>query len=202
MDVRICFFGDSLVNGTGDPDCRGWVGRVCAAVRQEGLDVTCYNLGIRRDTSADVLGRWRREADARLPAGIARCLVFSFGANDCIFENGCRRVQPAHSVSNAHAILAAAVAYAPTVMIGPAPLSETAVNDRIQELVPAFAAVCHELGAPFLDVFGRLKSSSAWMQEVTQGDGAHPGRRGYESLATLVKEWPAWHAWLESIHEA
>jgi lysophospholipase L1-like esterase len=199
MDVRICFFGDSLVNGTGDPDCRGWVGRVCAAARQEGLDITCYNLGIRRDTSADILGRWRREADMRLPAGMAHRLVFSFGANDYIFENGCRRVQPGDSVSNAHAILAAAVAYVPTLMISPAPLSETAVNNRIQALVPALGAVCQDLGVPFLDVFGPLASSSTWMQEITQGDGAHPGRRAYEELAALVARSPGWRAWLGSI---
>jgi acyl-CoA thioesterase I len=194
MDVRICFFGDSLINGTGDPDCLGWVGRVCAAARQKGTDVTCYNLGIRRDTSADILRRWRREADIRLPAEIARRLVFSFGANDCIFESSSRRVQLHQTVSNAKAILAAAVAFAPTVMIGPAPISEAGVNDRIQELVPALGATCDELGVPFLDVFNQLKSSATWMQEVTQGDGAHPGRQGYEELALLIDRWRAWLA--------
>ncbi|HZC55143.1 MAG TPA: hypothetical protein VE396_03730 [Xanthobacteraceae bacterium] len=29
--IRICFFGDSMVNGTGDDACLGWVGRICAA---------------------------------------------------------------------------------------------------------------------------------------------------------------------------
>jgi acyl-CoA thioesterase I len=196
MDTRIYFFGDSLVNGTGDPDCLGWVGRICAAARQKGLDITCYNLGIRRDTSADILGRWRREADLRLPAGMACRLVFSFGTNDCVFENGSRRVPPAQTVTNAHATLVAAVAYAPTLMIGPAPIFEPAVNDRIQALVPELAAVCDAIGVPFLDVFGPLASSSTWMLEVAQGDGAHPGCQGYQELASLVNDWPRWHAWL------
>jgi hypothetical protein len=52
--MRICFVGDSLVNGTGDPVGLGWVGRACAAARRRGHEVTCYNLGIRRDTSADI----------------------------------------------------------------------------------------------------------------------------------------------------
>ena len=42
--MRICFFGDSFVNGTGDDDCRGWPGRLCAEARQRGCDVTLYNL--------------------------------------------------------------------------------------------------------------------------------------------------------------
>src|SRR6202011_3560744 len=83
VPIRICFFGDSMVNGTGDDACLGWVGRVCAAARRRGRDLTCYNLGIRRDTSADVLARWQREAEARLLPEHDGRLIFSFGANDC-----------------------------------------------------------------------------------------------------------------------
>jgi lysophospholipase L1-like esterase len=67
MSIRICFFGDSIFNGTGDDACLGWVGRICSAVRRRGTDLTCYNLGIRRDTSTDVLARWQVEARVRLP---------------------------------------------------------------------------------------------------------------------------------------
>ena len=87
--IRVCFFGDSFVNGTGDDACLGWVGRACAAGRRRGVDLTCYNLGIRRDTSADVPQRWEREAQARLPPEHDGRLVFSFGANDCcLTEDG------------------------------------------------------------------------------------------------------------------
>ena len=192
MHMRICFFGDSIVNGTGDPDCLGWVGRVCAAARQRGIDVTSYNLGIRRDTSADILRRWRQEADIRLPAEYTRRLVFSFGVNDGILENGVCRVTPVETISNSRAIFGAAAAYAPTLMIGPAPIAEATVNYRVRELIPALRTVCQEMGVPYLDVFDRLTSSATWMREIAQGDGAHPGRQGYEELAGLVNEWPAW----------
>lgn len=66
-DMRICFFGDSVINGTGDDDGLGWVGRVVAQARRGGCDVTAYNLGIRRGTSADVAARWAGEARLRLP---------------------------------------------------------------------------------------------------------------------------------------
>lgn len=58
QDVRICFVGDSFMQGTCDPDCLGWPGRVCRAAIQSGVGMTCYNLGVRRDTSADILRRW------------------------------------------------------------------------------------------------------------------------------------------------
>ena len=73
---RLCFFGDSMVNGTGDDTCLGWVGRICATARRSGRDLTCYNLGIRRDTSADVLARWQREAETRLRSEHDGRLVF------------------------------------------------------------------------------------------------------------------------------
>jgi len=58
--MRICFVGDSFVNGTGDPEYLGWTGIICAVTRSWGYDITYYNLGIRRETSADILARWGR----------------------------------------------------------------------------------------------------------------------------------------------
>ena len=34
--MRICFIGDSFVNGTGDDDCLGWAGRLGAGARPGG----------------------------------------------------------------------------------------------------------------------------------------------------------------------
>jgi hypothetical protein len=61
------FFGDSHTVGAGDPAALGWAGRVAAAAIGEGIPVTPYNLGVRGETSAEVAGRWRREALPRLP---------------------------------------------------------------------------------------------------------------------------------------
>jgi acyl-CoA thioesterase-1 len=105
MSIRICFFGDSIVNGTGDDACLGWVGRICSAARRRGIDLTCYNLGIRRDTSTDILARWQIEARARLPDQYDGRLVFSFGANDCCpgDDVGGVRVAPERAIADANA---------------------------------------------------------------------------------------------------
>ena len=47
--MRICFIGDSFVSGAYDEDCAGWAGRISAAARRRGHDVSSYNLGIRGD---------------------------------------------------------------------------------------------------------------------------------------------------------
>lgn len=56
-DIRICFVGDSFVNGIGDERALGWAGRLCAAANARGVPVTYYNLGVRRNTSKDILLR-------------------------------------------------------------------------------------------------------------------------------------------------
>jgi lysophospholipase L1-like esterase len=197
--LRICFFGDSMVNGTGDDACLGWVGRACAAARRDGRDVTCYNLGIRRDTSADVLARWRGEAEVRLPPEYDGRLVFSFGANDCCpgEENGGVRVAPARALANAEAILTEAIAWHPTLMVGPLPICDAAVDRRTADLSTGFASLCARLGIPYLAVFHLAASSEAWTREVAAGDGAHPNEAGYSVVAEAFKRWAPWRSWIE-----
>jgi len=192
MELRIAFLGDSFVLGTGDPTQLGWVGRVSASARERGHDVTAYNLGIRRDTSADVASRWQREAVPRLPSIYPRLLVFSFGINDCVFEDGRARVPPAQTAINAEAVLREATGFAPCLFIGPPPTGEHVLNDRIRDAGARLAAVCRDAEVPFLDSFAALLASPVWMREVAAGDGAHPGASGYDALAALVEAWPAW----------
>src|SRR5262249_24732386 len=152
--MRVCFIGDSFVNGTGDDDGLGWVGRVVARARQGGCDVTGYNLGIRRNTSADVAARWRGEAALRLPADCDGRLVFSFGANDCACseDGGGPRVERAASLGHAERVLEAAPRWLPTLMIGPSTIAcDREANARILGLSADYAALCARIGVPYLE---------------------------------------------------
>jgi len=197
--MRICFFGDSFVSGTGDDACLGWVGRACAAARRAGRDVTCYNLGIRGDTTAHVLKRWRDEADARLVAEHDGRLVFSFGANDCCpaTDGAGVRVAPGQALENAEAILKVARASRPTLMVGPLPVGDVATDRRIVELSAEFATLCANLGVPYLELFGLVAASPVWSQEVARGDGAHPNMGGYREVAEAFMHWDIWRNWIE-----
>src|SRR5690348_16030326 len=150
--MRICFIGDSLVNGTGDPTLLGWVGRVCAAAQRRGHHITCYNLGIRGDTSADIAGRWQEESAHRLPVGIDGRLIFSFGANDCITHEGAPRVPAAQALANARAVLEGARQRHPTLMLGPPPTALAEADPRIGALSRDFASLASALSVPYLDL--------------------------------------------------
>lgn len=195
--MRLCFVGDSIVQGTGDPDCLGWVGRLCAAARRHGLDLTGYNLGVRRDTSADVRARWRAEVARRLPADLPAGILFSFGVNDTTWEAGRQRIPLEATLAHARAILEEARGLAPLLWIGPPPLLDEAQNRRLAALDAELLRLCDVAGVPHVTVFAALRGSRAWRDDLAAGDGVHPGRAGYEALAQLIGSSKEWTAWLD-----
>ncbi|MFE9421554.1 GDSL-type esterase/lipase family protein [Kitasatospora sp. NPDC006697] len=187
-DLRICFIGDSFVQGLGDPEYRGWPGRALPVL---GVPVTAFNLGVRRDTSANVLRRWAEEVGARLHPGADNRLVVSVGSNDAMpQEDGSGpRVGHADTLANLAAVLdgahtiglaAMVVGPPPVVCGGPEHLA------RLLTLVPDQRALCAERGVPFADVTRALAEDPVWTAEAAAGDGAHPGAGGYRRLAELV----------------
>ncbi|MBM3482525.1 MAG: hypothetical protein FJX66_04410 [Alphaproteobacteria bacterium] len=205
--LRLCFIGDSIVNGYGDSTMLGWPGRVCAAARAAGHDVTHYNGGIRGDTSTLIRARWRAEIEARLPPAFPRALVFGFGINDCVHLNGARRVTPETSLENLRAMSSEAKALAPTLFIGPTPIDRArpapqlmpgarlALDDSdIAALGRDLVEAARALGVPALDPRPDLEADEAWRRSLREGDGIHPGAEGYDALARLISAWPPWRA--------
>ena len=195
--MRICFVGDSFVNGTGDPEYLGWTGRICRAVRRKGLDITYYNLGIRRNTSADIAVRWLEEVSRRLPEECNGRVVFSFGVNDTTLEEGKTRINFQNSIENTSKILTEANPLFPVLMVSPPPVPDIEQNIRVAELSRQFDSVCRQLDVPYLDVFNPLQASAVWLKEAAANDGYHPGLAGYSELAKLVERWCGWLSWIE-----
>ena len=191
--MRICFVGDSMVNGTGDPAYLGWTGRVLRHERTRRPELTGYNLGIRRDTSGQILARWREEVTRRLPAEIEGRAVFSFGVNDAVQE-----VDPKQSLAHAEAILDDARARWPVFMVGLVPIVPDDARERSRKLDAAFAELCVRLGITYLSVFDGLMQTATWLDEARAGDGAHPGAGGYARLAQLVLASAAWRRWMST----
>lgn len=193
--MRICFVGDSFVNGTGDPECLGWTGRICAAAQKQGHDLTYYNLGVRRQTSTEIASRWLGEVSCRLPEGCDGRVVFSFGVNDTTIEDGHPRVGSDETLKNTHKILSIASVLFPVLMVGPPPVACESQNPKIAYLSQQFRSISRGLDVPYLDVFTPLKESETWISEAAASDGAHPRSTGYSELAYLVQNWSSWLSW-------
>jgi lysophospholipase L1-like esterase len=189
--MRICFVGDSMVNGTGDPAYLGWVGRVLRDERRRRAELTGYNLGVRRERSDQIRARWRAEVGCRLPAEFEGRVVFSFGANDAV-----QQIAPAETLGHTEAILSEARARWPVLMVGVVPLPDEEVRTRIRTLDKAFASLCDRLDVPYFSVFDGLMATPTWLDEARAGDGAHPGAGGYGRMAELVLGSSIWRRWM------
>ena len=193
--MRLIAIGDSIVAGVGDPDHQGWVGRAIAGRR----GITLYNLGVRRETSADIAARWEAEARPRMVDHEPMRLVFSFGLNDCNpADDGSAavRVPAVETLKNAQAILTTAQKLAPTLLVGPPPTAEPGVTVRAEALNDLLQALAGRLKVPFIDVFRPLAAGGLWQAEAAQWDGAHPGAGGYQQMADLIVAHPAWRSFI------
>ena len=194
-EIRICFIGESFVNGTGDSQYLGWTGRICQDACLKGFDITYYNLGVRGETSSELKKRWLQEVSYRLPQKYDGRVIFSFGTNDTTIENGKTRVSLEESISNLKDILSLAKNLYPVLMISPSPIDDKEQNQRTCDLSTKFAEVCHELNVSYLDIFSELIKSKIWMDEVKSYDGAHPRAAGYQVFAEIVRNWQGWANW-------
>ena len=196
-DHRICFVGDSFVQGTCDPLSLGWAGRLAVQAQRKGFNVTHYNLGVRRDTSQDIRNRWEKECRYRLPVSARQYVVFSFGANDSAFENENRRIPVRDSSENFHDIISKAQSRYNTLIIGPPPVNDPDHQERINELSQVFERQSQQIGVPYLSVCETLSRDPVWMTELKNNDGCHPRDLGYTKLADLVSSWEYW--WFRSL---
>ena len=209
-ELRICFVGDSITNGTGDDDCLGWPGRLCSAERNRGHDITYYNLGIRAETSEQIALRWRAECTPRLPEPYAAALVFAFGVNDMAEEDGQLRVTKARSLEIARQMIGDAQKWLPVLWVGPSPINDekqpfspgpgrsySFSTERLIELSTDYSALAAEMDVPYLDLMDPLSRDEQWAGAAIAGDGVHPTGPGYAAMARLIGEWSAWQAWMD-----
>jgi acyl-CoA thioesterase-1 len=193
MDLRACFLGDSYTAGVGDDSGLGWVGRVAAAARGEGVDLTAYNLGVRGETGPQIAARAEVELPPRLRAGDSHAMVFTFGAND--FNQG---IAQADSLAAAERLIALAGRLSiPAFVLSPPVFLNDPGRDQLSvALSESLARLCAASGAEWLDLRATFMDWRLWWDEARAGDGYHPNARGYAALAGCVAAWPAWRGWL------
>ena len=196
-DLRVCFVGDSITAGVGDDSALGWVGRVVAAARAAGIDLTGYNLGVRRETGPQVQARWLAEARPRLRFGDGCGVVLAVGVNDTTEDVGERRVPEPETLAAVQRVVEQARAAGWAVLvIGPTPVDDDEQNRRIAALSAAMGVRCDDLGIPFVELSAHLQDDD-WRRDVASRDGAHPSVDGYTRLAALID--PPFHEWLHTL---
>lgn len=187
-DVRVCVFGDSFVAGTGDPKALGWIGRVAARTpSSSGIDLTTYQLGVRRQTTEEVVLRIPMECAPRFAHGDEHRIVVSTGVTDAHLG-----IDPARSAAALEFGLSSIDVRA--LVVGPPPVGDDAMLERLRELDESYAALCQRLGTAYIGTYHPLAGHKAWADARTE-DGIHPNQTGYGLLAHVVLN-DGWYQWL------
>lgn len=191
-DAAIVFIGDSLVAGVGDPKGQGWVTRVVARTAHPELRLTAYNLGVRDDTSAGILTRWRDEVPVRWDGRNERRVVVSVGAADVAGGITLAR----HRLNLANVLDDAAGQGIASFVVSPAPSGDPELDEKLEVLVDAQADVCARRGVPFVDCYRPLAGHDQWRSDVAASAfPGLPGQAGYGLIAWLVLH-NGWSDWL------
>lgn len=191
-DLALVFLGASVVAGVGDPKGQGWVSRVVGRTAHPDLEITAYNLGVRGDTSADVLSRWHSEVPLRWRDRGERRLVVSMGTNDIVSGVSLAR----HRLNLANLLDDAASTGVGTFVVSPPPTDDSGINDKLAVLVEAQADVCSRRSVPFVDTFSPLLGHEQWRSDLAASRVPHhPGQAGYGLIAWLVLN-NGWSSWL------
>lgn len=193
-DIRVCFIGDSFTLGAGDVDGLGWAGRVHAAERARGFDLTAYNLGVRGQAGPEIAARAAREIDERIKdRGERQGVVISFGANDIRLD---RPAQESAAALEQILRWTGSRRYQAFVMGAPS-AAEPELDVLRSQLNLRLEQAAARLGVPFLDIRERVADWSLWHREAMDGDGIHPNAGGYAEVAAAFAAWAPWRAWLE-----
>ena len=192
-DLALVFLGASLVAGVGDPKGQGWVTRVVGRTQHPDLELTAYNLGVRGDTSADLLNRWATEVPRRWVGRTERRVVVSVGTSDVLQGVSLAR----HRLNLANLLDDAARSGVGTFVVGPPPADDPEIDSRLEVLVEAQGDVCSRRGVPFVDCFAPLLGHDQWRTDLaTSRVPHHPGQAGYGLIAWLVLH-NGWAQWLQ-----
>jgi acyl-CoA thioesterase I len=181
------------VAGVGDPKGQGWVSRVVGRTQHPDLELTAYNLGVRGDTSADLLARWKNECAPRWSGRVEKRLVVSVGTADAISGATLAR----HRLNLANILDDAASAGIGTFVVSPPPSDDEELNTKLDVLVEAQADVCSRRAVPFVDCYRPLLGHEQWRTDLAASRVQHhPGQAGYGLIAWLVLH-NGWYDWLQ-----
>jgi lysophospholipase L1-like esterase len=193
--INITFIGDSFVEGYGDPANKGWVYRVCEYTcnNNSKLSLNICNLGIRGETSGDILNRYEAVIKEEQINAKTNMLVMSFGTNDCIQYYYDLNLDLTRSANNLKELIKKSKKQFDSVLfVLPPAIAENEINKRIKSLIEIYIPILETNKIPFINLYDTLLENEIWQYETATFDGAHPKEKGYTEFAKLIYNHKNW----------
>jgi len=194
--IPLCFIGDGITLGHGDPEGGGFAYRLCANAAAEGVALDPIREGGKFWSSREVAANWEQILDHHLGPEPTGGLVLCFGARDCDDLARGQRVPIDETIQLGIEIIRAAADRAPLFVIGPPSTGDTIINRRILLVSRVFRTIAEQCGAPYFAACEAMMGSRPWIADMAAGDGIHPRAAGAQSLADAISETANWRAWL------
>lgn len=194
--IPLCFIGDGVTLGHGDPDGGGFAYRLCDNAAEQGVDLLPYREGGTFWSSRDVAQNWEDIVERRLGPSPTGGIVFCFGARDCDELPHGQRLEFDDTLRFALETIRMAADRAPLFVIGPPSTGDLMINRRILILSRVFRTIAEQCGAPYFPACEAMMGSRAWVADMSEGDGVHPRAAGAQALADAISATPNWRAWL------
>ena len=171
--IRLVALGDSLTAGYGLPRGDGFVARLQAALRAEGVDVEVIDAGVSGDTTDMGLARleWSVPADAQ---GV----IVELGANDAL-----RGLPPTEARRNLDEIVGRLTARGQKVLIAGMVAPRNLGAAYTSAFDPIFADLAAKHGALLYPFF---LDGVAMHPDLTLPDGLHPNAAGVTVIVAAI----------------
>jgi lysophospholipase L1-like esterase len=194
-NISFTFIGDSFIEGFGDIKNLGWCRRIINIIQNNNpsFQIDYYNLGLRGDTSSQILSRFTRETKTLQLNNKHNILILSFGTNDCISVGDTQRVTFKKSVDNLKNLIESSKEdFNEVLFITPPFLAIDELNDKLKTLIPLYIETLDTLNINYINLFELLKNNEPWIHDILSTDLVHPSDEGYEELTNLIYNHPNW----------
>lgn len=191
------FFGDSITLGVNVLEDDTWTCLLNASMKSHGLPIppsTFYYLGVRKNSTKDIIERFLPEFKARNLIGSEPYFVFMFGTVDTASVNDNTVLSMEESKKYMQNLLTSAKEYGKCIFVSPPPVLNEEHNERIKELVKEQIKICDTLKIPYVDVHSALKDNLIFSQDLI--DGVHPQEMGNTSIYDIIWQSEAFQAWM------
>lgn len=203
---RICFIGDSIVEGLGDETGLGWSGRLAEAHRNSDNPFIPFYLGVRGQTLAQIADRAKEECKVRITDKENDLIVLGSGLNDIARVDGEPRTSPDSVIDTFAYLIDELNNLCKLIVVSPFPVYESLMpfyssisdlhldfqNKDIKEFSKEYCNICGSKDIPYLNLFDELNKNDDYQNGLKLNDGLHSNAEGYQAVANLIQNWTVW----------